>query len=117
MARVRAALRRHDEPEPFVLGELAIDYDRRHVTIGGEPVVLTATEFELLRILALNAGRVMTYDTLLRLVWEGRDGANANLVRIFVRNLRKKLGDNASSPTWIFNERGIGYRLAGSGTE
>ena len=113
VARVRAALRRHESPEPFVHGELAIDYDRRHVTVGGEPVVLTATEYELLRILAVNAGRVMTYDTLLRRIWEGRNGADANLVRIFVRNLRKKLGDSASNPVWVFNERGIGYRMAG----
>ena len=114
---VRAALRRHEVPEPFTLGALAIDYDRRRVTVGGDPITLTATEFELLRVLALNAGRVMTYDTLLRRVWEGRDGADANLVRIFVRNLRRKLGDDAASPAYIFNERGVGYRMAGPGEE
>ncbi len=113
VARVRAALRRREDPAPFVLGALAIDYDRHRVTVEGEPVVLTATEFELLRVLALNAGRVMTYDTLLRRVWSGRDGANANLVRIFVRNLRRKLGDDAANPAYIFNERGVGYRMAG----
>ena len=112
VARVRAALRRREAPEPFVLGALAIDFDRRRVSVAGEPVILTATEYELLRILALDAGRVMTYDTLLRRVWRGRDNANANLVRIFVRNLRRKLGDDASSPAWIFNERGVGYRMA-----
>ena len=112
VARVRAALRRHEAPEPFVLGALAIDYDRRRVTIEGYPVALTATEYELLRVLALNAGRVMIYDTLLRRVWNGRSGADANLVRIFVRNLRRKLGDDASNPAYIFNERGVGYRMA-----
>ena len=111
VARVRAALRRKEAPEPFVSGALAIDFDRRHVTVDGETVALTATEYELLRVLALDAGRVVTYDTLLRRVWNGRNGANANLVRIFVRNLRRKLGDDASGPTWIFNERGIGYRM------
>ena len=111
VARVRAALRRHEEPRPFVLGELAIDHDRRRVSIGGQPVELTPTEYELLRVLALNAGRVVTYDTLLRRVWEGRDGTDANLVRIFVRNLRRKLGEDAARPTWIFNERGVGYRI------
>ena len=117
VARVRAALRRHEEPGPFVLGELAIDYGRRRVTVAGEAVDLTATEYELLRVLALDAGRVVTYDTLLRRVWTERDGADAHLVRIFVRTLRRKLGDDAANPTWIFNERGVGYRMAAPGEE
>ncbi len=116
VARVRAALRRQEAPEPFVSGALAIDFDRRRVTVGGETIALTATEYELLRVLALDSGRVVTYDTLLRRVWNGRNGANANLVRIFVRNLRRKLGDDASGPTWIFNERGVGYRMAEPGS-
>ena len=66
VARVRAALRRHAEPEPFVLGQIAIDYAQRRVTVGGEAVDLTATEYELLRVLSLDAGRVVTFDTLLR---------------------------------------------------
>ena len=102
VARVRAALRRQEAPGLFVLGALAIDHARRRVTVGGEPVELTATEYALLRVLALDAGRVVTYDTLLRRVWDGRDNADANLVRIFVRSLRRKLGDDAAHPTWIF---------------
>ena len=117
VARVRAALRRHEEPGPFVLGDLAIDYGRRRVSVAGEAVDLTATEFELLRVLALDAGRVVTYETLLRRVWSGRDGANSHLVRIFVRTLRRKLGEDAANPAWIFNERGIGYRMAAPGEE
>ena len=111
VARVGAALRRHQKPEPYVHGKLAIDYDRLQVTVDGDAIILTTTEYELLRVLALSAGRVMTYDTLLRRVWRGRDGAEANLVRIFVRNLRRKLGDDAANPSWIFNERGVGYRM------
>ncbi len=57
----------------------------------------------------------MTYDTLLRRVWSSRNGADANLVRIFVRNLRRKLGDDAACPAYIFNERGVGYRMAEPG--
>ena len=117
VARVRAALRRHEEPEPFVLGDLAIDYGRRRVSVAGEAVDLTATEYELLRVLARNAGRVVTYETLLRRVWSGRDGANSHLVRIFVRTLRRKLGEDAGNPAWIFNERGVGYRMAAPGEE
>ena len=113
VARVRAALRRHEAPEPFVLGEIAIDYAQRRVTVGGEAVELTATEYELLRVLSLEAGRVVTFDTLLRRVWAKRENADANLVRIFVRNLRRKLGDSAASPAYIFNHRGAGYRMGG----
>ena len=115
LARVRAALRRHDEPQPFVLGELAIDFDRHRVSIGGRTIELTPTEYELLCVLALSAGRVVSYDTLLRRVWEGRDGTDANLVRIFVRNLRRKLGETATRPIWIFNQRGVGYRMPAPG--
>ena len=112
VARVRAALRRRPNPEPFVVGELAIDFEQRRVTVGGRAVDLTATEYELLRVLSLDAGRVVTFHKLLRRVWTRREDADGNLVRIFVRNLRRKLGDSAASPTYIFNERGVGYRLA-----
>ena len=115
VARVRAALRRHEAPEPFVLGALAIDFHRRRVSVGGEPVALTATEYELLRVLALDAGRVLSYETLLRRVWGPRNGEDANLVRIFVKTLRRKLGEDAANPEWIFNERGVGYRMAEPG--
>ena len=110
-ARVGAALRRHRDPEPFVLGELAIRYDSHEVTVRGEAVELTATEYEVLRLLSVNAGRVVHFDTLLRRVWAGRKSADANLVRIAVRKLRGKLGDSAGDPSWIFNRRGVGYRM------
>ncbi len=115
VARIRAALRRHDQPEAFVLGELAIDYERRRVTVGGDAVELTATEYELLRVLSLHAGRVVHFDTLLRRVWAGSDEVQPNTVRVFVRSLRQKLGDDAASPAYIFNERGVGYRMRGPG--
>ena len=111
-APLRAALRRREEPRPFVVGELAIDYGRRRVTLGDEAVELTATEYELLRVLSLDAGRVVDFDTLLRRVWANCEKVNANLVRIFVRSLRRKLGDSADSPAYIFNQRGVGYRMA-----
>ena len=111
VARVRAALLRHEEPEPFALGDLAIRYDRREVTVAGRAVELTATEYELLRMLALNAGRVVPFETLLERVWAGSDGADANRVRVFVKQLRDKLGDPASDPAWILNQRGVGYRM------
>ncbi len=115
VARVRAALRRREAPDPFVLGALAIDFDRRRVSVSGEPVDLTTTEYELLRVLALDAGRVLTYHTLLRRVWDGRDGADTSLVRNFVKTIRRKLGEDAANPEWIFNERSVGYRMAAPG--
>ena len=98
-----------------MLGALAIDYDRRRVTVDGTPVVLTATEYALLRLLSLNAGRVVTYDTLFARIWSGREGADAIPVRIFVKTLRRKLGDDAAHPAYLFNGRGVGYRMAAPG--
>ena len=111
-ARVGAALRRRAEAEPFVLDELTIDYDRRRVTLAGQPVSLTATEYELLRVLSVNAGKVLDYQALLRQVWGEREIRNAEVVRTFIKRLRQRLGEQASRPKWIFNERGVGYRMA-----
>ena len=111
-ARIGAALRGRAEPEPFALGDLAIHYDEHRVTVAGRPVELTATEFELLRALSLNAGRVCSYDALLRQVWGGRDYGDTDLVRAFIKKLRRKLGDDPKEPTYIFNQRGVGYRMA-----
>ena len=117
VARVRAALRRRERPAPFVLGDLTVDFDRRRVSVAGEPVALTPTEFGLLRVLALDAGRVVTREALLRRVWGGRNGVSANAVRVAVGTLRRKLGDDAERPTWIFSERGVGYRMPAPGGE
>ena len=110
-ARVGAALRRATRPEPFALGELAIHYEGRRVTVAGRPVDLTATEFDLLRVLSQNAGRVVDYDALLGQVWSGPQKGGVNRVRNFVRKLRAKLGDDAQNPAWIFSVRGVGYRM------
>ena len=112
-ARVRAALRKEDEAEPFVLGELTIRYEQREVTMAGRPVRLTVTEYELLRVLSLNAGRVSTYDMLVRQVWGERATDHTKMVRTFIKKLRSKLGDDAARPTYILTERGVGYRMAG----
>ncbi len=115
-ARVRAALRRRDEPpEPFRLEDLAIHYEERRVTVAGRPVHLTTTEYNLLCVLSVNAGRVMTYDSLLRQVWRREDSGDVRPVRAFVKILRRKLGDDAANPTYIFNERRVGYRMVRPG--
>ena len=113
VARVRAALRRETahEPEPFHLGDLVIDYALRRVTVAGHPVRLTATEYELLRVLSLDAGGVSTYDALLNRVWDQPGGGDLQPVRSFVRKLRRKLGEDPKKPAFILNERGLGYRM------
>ena len=113
-ARVQAVLRRQAEPERFVLGELVLDYESRQITVAGAPVKLTATEYELLRVFSLNAGRVLTYNTLLRQVWDGeaQDRGGVEGVRTFVKRLRKRLGDDAAKPVYIHTERGVGYRMS-----
>ena len=115
VARVRAALRRSTAPEPFRLGDLAIHYEERRVTFAGGQIQLTPTEFEVLRVLSINAGQVATYGALLGRVWDRRDRGDVRVVRSFVKRLRRKLGDDPNSPTYIITERGVGYRMAKPG--
>ncbi len=110
-ARIQAALRKRAGPETFALGDLAVDYEARRVTVSGRPVRLTATEYELLRLLTLNAGRVSTYESLIRRLWNEPDAGDPDRVRTFIKQLRRKLGDNPARPRWILNERGVGYRV------
>ena len=118
-ARVRAALRRRAGPVPFLLGELAINYEERRVTVAGRRVALTVTEFEVLVVLSRNAGRAVTFDSLLRQAWggRGRGSGNTKKVRAIVKSLRRKLGDDAYNPAYVRNERGVGYRMPRPGEE
>ena len=115
IARVQAVLRRRTRPERFVLGDLAIDYEGRQVTVAGGPVKLTPTEYALLRVFSLNAGRVLTYDSLIRQVWGGEETGGVEVVRTFVNRLRNRLGDDTASPVYIHTERGVGYRMTRPG--
>ena len=113
IARIEAALRTHaGTPEPFRCGDLAINYEERRVELAGNPVRLTATEFDLLRELSTHAGRVVTYDQLLSSAWQMRNSGDARVVRVFIKKLRQKLGDDARNPTYIFTEPRVGYRMA-----
>ena len=114
-ARVQAALRRLAERVPYRAGDLAIDYEQRRATVAGRRVDLTAIEYELLRVLSTAGGRVSTVDALLRQVWGGRRAGDPKLLRAFVKRLRRKLGDDAARPAYIFTERGVGYRMAAPG--
>ena len=115
VARVRAALRDRAEPEAFVLGDLAIDYGSQRVRLGGRRLGLTAIEFDLLRVLSLRAGSVVPTYVLLRQVWGTLQTGKADRVRSAVKRLRRKLGDDADEPTYIFNVHGVGYRMPAAG--
>ena len=121
VARVRGALRRRmasstGEPsEPFELGDLVIDYAERRVSVAGRAVHMTPTEYELLFELSANAGRVLTFDALLDRVWGlGRSGDRGS-VRTYVKRLRRKLGEDAGNPKYIFAEPRVGYRMPKGG--
>jgi two-component system, OmpR family, KDP operon response regulator KdpE len=115
VARIRAVLRRQVDVsagEPVVrAGDLEIDLARRSVTVGGRTVRLTPTEYELLRYLALHAGKPVTHSTLLRQVWGEYAVGDKYNTRYVVAQIRKKLGDDPAHPRYIVNEPGVGYRL------
>jgi two-component system KDP operon response regulator KdpE len=115
VARIRAVLRRQANVpagEPVIrAGDLEVDLARRSVTVAGKPVHLTPTEFELLRYLALHAGKPVTHTTLLRQVWGDYAIGDKYNTRYVVGQIRKKLGDDPANPKYIVNEPGVGYRL------
>ena len=114
-ARIRGALRSRmasEPPEPYVLSDLAIDYSERRVTVAGHPIRLEAMEYRLLVELSSNAGRVLTYEHLLGRVWGEKSDSDLRPMRTIVSKLRRKLGDDADNPAYIFTEPRIGYRMA-----
>jgi two-component system KDP operon response regulator KdpE len=115
LARIRAVLRRQAAipgGEPVIrVGDLELDLARRQVTAGGRRVSLTPTEYEVLRYLALNAGKPVTHTTLLRQVWGEYAVGDRYNTRYVVGQLRRKLGDDPSRPRYIVSEPGVGYRL------
>jgi two-component system KDP operon response regulator KdpE len=124
LARVKAVLRRLDMPAPaarvpsFRSGELEMDFARQELRVAGNRVELTPTEYKLLYHLIRNAGYVLTHGTLLAKVWGREYVDEVDYLRVYVRRLREKLGDQSEEPRYIRTERGLGYRfLAASGVE
>jgi len=114
MARIRVVMRRSapSEQEPvFQIGDLMIDRVRRLVTVSGKPVALTPTEYDLLRILAANSGKVLTHHQLAHLVWGNTDDSQSHLLRVHIGNLRAKIEADPSRPYYITTEPGVGYRF------
>lgn len=114
MARLRVAVRRMvnsvDEPI-FRTGDLAVDMAQRTVTVAGEDVRLTPTEYDLLRLLSTYAGKVLTHHQLLRQVWGPGYEHEVHLLRVNISNLRRKLEADPARPRYLLTEPGVGYRL------
>ena len=120
LARIRALLRRLDMPTPasraaaFRARDLEIDFSTQEVRLRGERVPLTPTEYKLLYHLVRNAGHVLPHGTLLAKVWGREYMDEVDYLRVYMRRIREKLGDDPDRPTYIRTERGLGYRFVGA---
>ncbi len=118
MARVRAALRDRRSIEiegildgRFRLHDMEIDYARRIVTIAGEEVKLTRTEYNILEVLSQNQGKVLTYAAIIRKIWGPTDDGGTKKLQVNMANIRKKIGCVPGDNKYIINELGVGYRI------
>ncbi|ADG05334.1 response regulator [Kyrpidia tusciae] len=114
LARIRVALRHSAKAsgDPVIkLGTLRIDLGTREVTVGGQAVKLTPTEYELLKALASHPGRVMTHRQLLKAVWGSGYEQDIHSLRVYIGQLRRKIEEDPARPRWIVTEPGVGYRL------
>ncbi|HEY3863267.1 MAG TPA: response regulator [Verrucomicrobiae bacterium] len=114
LARLRAARRRAQpagDNAVFVSGPLQVDFSSRAVTIKGKEIKLTPTEYSLLRLLARNAGKVVTHGQILKEVWGPNYGGQTHYLRVYMAHLREKLETDSSRPELLLTESGIGYRM------
>ena len=119
LARVRTALRHSQNRADinasggvFRAGKMRIDYDKRRVTVDGADVHLTQTEYNIVALLSRHAGRVLTYDFVMRETWgPGVTGGSNQILRVNMANIRRKLEKNPAEPEYIFTETGVGYRM------
>ncbi len=115
LARLRAALRRAGPGEPVLrIGELEIDLEKRAVRRGGELVQLTPHEFALLRLLAVNEGKLLTHRAILREVWGAAYQSESHYLHVYVSQLRQKIERDPARPRYLLTETGAGYRLVDS---
>lgn len=116
LARLRAVLRRAGPPgDPVVnVGSISIDLDKQAVAVDGKPVHLTPHEYRILRLLALNVGKLLTHRTILREVWGPAYGDESNYLHVYVSQLRRKLETDPARPRHLLTEPGAGYRLVDS---
>ncbi len=121
LARVRTAIRHtrttSDNDEiaqrgTYTVGELTIDYNKHQVLVRGENVHLTLSEFRIVALLGKYAGKVLTYDYIIKELWGPRAGGNNQILRVNMANIRRKIEKNPAEPEYLFTEVGVGYRLA-----
>ncbi len=121
LARIRAAVRHTRTPVGsesvantgiFKTGELVIDYAKHRVYIAGEDARLTQNEYKLVSLLGLHAGKVLTYDYLIRELWGPSARSDNQILRVNMANIRRKIEKNPAQPVYIFTEVGVGYRMA-----
>lgn len=118
LARIRAILRRNVVPSrlpQFAAGNLVIDFELREVTVKGEKIHLTPTEYNLLCLLAKNAGKVVTTQQIMREIWGPGLAGETGYLRVYVTTLRKKIENTPDEPELLINEPGVGYRLVSPG--
>jgi len=120
LARIRTTLRRADRirgsqgerKEKYIVKDLTVDIARHQIFKGEEEIHFTQNEFKILELLAVHAGKVLTYDFILEHVWGPFSGSNGNqILRVNMANIRRKLKENPSDPNYIHTELGIGYRM------
>ena len=118
LARIRTALRHHSnsmEPEEsehiFVTGQLCVDFGRRRITLDGAEVHLTQIEYKIVTLLAQNAGKVLTYDSIIQEIWGLQAPRDNQILRVNMANIRRKLEQNPAEPRYIMTEIGVGYRM------
>jgi two-component system KDP operon response regulator KdpE len=112
---LRVALRHSTAPDPeepaYQADGLVVDLARRVVTVNGQPVSLTPTEYDILRVMIQHAGKVLTHQQLAHAVWNTSYEADAHLLPVNISNLRRKLEADPTRPRYIVTEPGVGYRL------
>ena len=118
LARVRAALRNNrlntltdSMAQRFILDDLEINYEQRCVTLAGENISLTQTEYNILAYLSEHAGKVLTYTVIIKAVWGYQDTGSTKRLQVNMANIRKKLGIKPGDNRYIINELGVGYRM------
>ena len=123
LARIRTAIRHTRTALPngeiaqsgkFTTGELTIDYDKHQVLMNGENAGLTVNEYKIVALLGKYAGKVLTYDFIIRELWGPKAKTDNQILRVNMANIRRKIEDTPGQPQYIFTEVGVGYRMAES---
>ena len=117
LARIRCALRyrrKYGEENAYQANGLKVDFERRLVSVNGEQIHLTPVEYRIMEYLAMNSGKVITYQMLLEKIWGPYAAENNKILRVNMTNIRRKIKDDPTEPKYIFTEAGVGYRTVES---